>query len=417
VRRWLFALASLLLACLPAWAVPHEARVPLRDGRIRVADLSDRLLAEMHCPPKLRVSIPGEIDVRGFDGARFVEALNHALGDGCRISVCGDELLLHVDREKLPTDWDATKVAVRVFTAYAAPENTAAQQRRYGLFLPPNFDESRAVTGGRIVILIHGLDSGPDIWGCLGPRLECEGYQVAYFNYPAAQGIADSAELFAQHVAALRQTFPGLKVDVVAHSMGSLVARAYVEGPHYADGDIDHLLLLAPPNHGSSWAGAEWALKLTRHCDLCMHDPDWHWTWIITDGLGEAARDLKPKSEFLKQLNYRPRRAGVKYTIIAGNQGPGWRLAAGAVAAPADWVPDRAADWWGIRHTRHGLQHCSDSLRSHTGKSDGPVKVKSARLDGVTDFVLLPADHAAMYCAVAGKPPAAWDTIRDRLAR
>jgi pimeloyl-ACP methyl ester carboxylesterase len=412
MRRWSFALASLLFACLPAMAVPHEARVPLRDGHIRVADLSDRLLAEMHCPRKLRVSIPGEIDLRGLDGARFVEAINHAFGDGCRISVNADELLLHVDREKLPGDWDATKVAVRVFVAYAAPQNTAAQQRRYGLFLPPGFSEA----DGRLVILIHGLDSGADVWGCLAPRLECEGYRVAYFNYPAAQGIADSAELFAQNMTVLRETFPGLKVDIVAHSMGSLVARSYVEGPQYADGDVDHLLLIAPPNHGSSWAGAEWALKLTRNCDLCMHDPDWHWTWMITDGLGEGARDLKPKSPFLRQLNGRPRRAGVKYTIIAGSQGPGWRIAAGAVAAPAGWVPNRCAEWWGIRHARHGLQHWSDSLRSHTGKSDGPVTVKSARLDGVADLVLLPADHTAMYCAVGGRPPAAWETIRDRLA-
>ena len=58
----------------------------------------------------------------------------------------------------------------------------------------------------------------------------------------------------------------------------------------------------------------------------------------------------------------------MKYTIIAGNQSAGWRFAAVAVAAPANWVPDRCADWWGIRHTRHGLQSSSDSLRSHTGK-------------------------------------------------
>src|SRR5256885_1895553 len=123
MRRWLSALASLLFACLPAFAVPHEDRVPLHDGRVRVADLSDRLLTEMHCPPKLRVPIPGEVDVRGLDGTRFVDALNHAFGDGCRVAVVGDELLLHVDRDQLPANWDATKVAVRVFTAYAAPDN------------------------------------------------------------------------------------------------------------------------------------------------------------------------------------------------------------------------------------------------------------------------------------------------------
>ena len=49
---------------------------------------------------------------------------------------------------------------------------------------------------------------------------------------------------------------------------------------------------------------------------------------MVTDGLGEAGADLEPHSDFLERLNARPRREGVKYTIIAGNQHPARRMTA-----------------------------------------------------------------------------------------
>jgi pimeloyl-ACP methyl ester carboxylesterase len=404
--RWLFSLLTLLVPC--ALAVPHDASVPVHDGKIRFADLSQTLLVEMHCP-KLHVPIPGDLNVRGLEGSHFVDALNHALGDACRVTLNDDALILHTDCDKLPKDWDTTKVAIRIFTTFAAPESTAAQRRDYGLKLDEVDDD------GRLVILIHGLDSDRRAWTCLAPLLKREGYKIAYFNYPAAGPIADSAELLTQEMFALRKAFPNLKVDIITQSMGALVARSYVEGPQYAGG-VDHLLLMTPPNNGSSWASAELALKVQNHIGLWRTNPDWHWTWMLTDGLGEAARDLTPGSQFLTDLSALPRRPGVKYTIIAGNQNPGWRIAANTVEAPARWVPNRAANWWGIRHCRHGLEKAASSLRTHTGKSDGPVSLASTELAGVTDVVIIPADHCTMYESCHNSPPASWETLKQRLA-
>ncbi len=246
--------------------------------------------------------------------------------------------------------------------------------------------------------------------------LKREGYNIAYFNYPAAGPIAESADLLTQEMLALRKGFPGLKVDIITQSMGALVARSYIEGTQYA-GSVDRLLLMTPPNNGSTWACAELALKVENHIGLWRSNPDWHWTWMLTEGLGEAARDLRPGSKFLIDLNANSRRQGIKYTIIAGNQNPGWRIAANSVAAPASWVPQRAAHWWGIRHCRHGLEKASASLRSHTGNSDGPVSLASTELAGVTDVVIIPADHCTMYESCHDCPPASWDTLKERLAR
>src|SRR4051812_48846822 len=185
--RWIASIAALLvswttLVAAPAQAVPHQARVPLHDGKIRLADFSQKLLTEMHCPDSWanRIRLPGTIDVHDLGGSKFVEAMNASLGDACRLSLDGDAaLVLNVDCEKLPKDWDATKVAVRVFTAYAAPEYTAAQQREFGLLLPETIDPQKPM-----VVLIHGLDCNYRIWRCIASFLERDGYQVAYFNYP-----------------------------------------------------------------------------------------------------------------------------------------------------------------------------------------------------------------------------------------
>lgn len=409
MHRWFITLFAFTMA-LPLVAAPHEARIPLHEGKIRLADVSEKLLAELHCPVRW-CPLPGSIDVRDLEGTRFVDALNHAFGDGCRVNVQDDSLVLHVDRDKLPRDGDAMKAAVRIFTEYAAPENAAAQYRQYGLLLPTSVDLNRP-----LVILVHGLDCNRWVWQSIWPLLEDEGYQVATFSYPASQAIGDSAKMLAENVAAIREMYPTLKLDVVAHSMGSLVARSYIESPEY-HGGIGHFIMLSPPNHGSHWAGAEFVSKGIEHFALWRHNPEWHWTWMITDGLGEASRDLQPKSIFLKRLNEAPRREGVKYTIVAGNQNPAWNFAASVVGTPARWVPGRIANWWGFRQTRHGLEEASASLRGHRSDNDGPVSLKSARLNGVDDFVVLHVEHVALLNADGGQPPAVWKILRDRLAR
>jgi hypothetical protein len=171
--------------------------------------------------------------------------------------------------------------------------------------------------------------------------------------------------------------------------------------------------MLGTPNACSTWARWRWALGVQEQYHLWRSDPNWSVTWVITDGLGEAGRELMPDSKFLKTLNARPRRADVRYTIVAGNQCPTTHIGANWFACTSSWIPQRASHWWGIRQCKLKLDQKADELRHSTGDADGPVTLKSAALTDVSDFVIVPADHMSLAC---GSPPGAWGVVRDRLS-
>ena len=404
------ALAVLVLTAAATLAAPREARVPLRDGKLDLGDLSGALCRELNLP---RCELgTGRISLESVRGSLLVAAIDEALGEGCDVSVSGGDVVLRLDPDKLPRDCAAASKAVRAFTAVAAPEATAAQGALYGLLLPDRLDERRP-----LVVLVHGLDCDWINWGGMAQCLVGEGYQVAYFTYPSDQPIADSGAFFASHMKALRAAHPRLAVNVLAYSMGGLVSRAYVEGPDYAGG-IERLIMVGTPNTGSGWSRLRNVLEVQEHYHLWRHEPEWSWTWMITDGFGEAGRDLKPGSAFLRALNSRPRREGVKYTIVCGSQHPARKVAADWIDCTAGWVaPGKAMDWWGFRHCRQGLERQASKVRNKSSGNDGPVKVERAKLDGVDDVVIVHADHARLYIGTDEEPPAAWDTIRDRLSR
>ncbi len=400
---------SLAIACLSfasflptAHAELNEVRVPLRDGKLSMPELSAALSTKLGLPAVEYGS--ATIDVQGMGSSLFVAGINKALGEGCQLMVERDAVLLRYDPAKLPHSMKEANLAARTFTATAAPDATAAQQRKYGLLLPPAMKEDQP-----IVILLHGVDCTRDCVQPLAKLIEADGHQVGYFGYPDDQPIADSAKLFTEQLKAFHDKFPNSKVDVVAFSMGGLVARSTIEGAEYPGG-VNHLILLAPPNHGSGWGRARFVLEMREQWNLWRHDKEWSPSWMITDGLGEAGHDLMPDSKFIKTLNDRPRRDGVKYTIINGNVHPIWKTAGSWTASAASAVGPKVAGW-----TK--LDSLANKLQNHRSDSDGPVSQESTKLDGVSDVVTVAADHNALYQPEGDSTPAAWETIRERLKK
>jgi len=300
-----------------------------------------------------------------------------------------------------------TRRWVRQSVAYLAPEAKSQAAARCGLRLP-----SDVAADDRLVVLIHGLDSGADYWQDLSPLLEQEGFAVAPLAYPNDQPLEESAALLAGEIARLRADRPNVKLDILAHSMGGIIARCYLEGGAYTGG-VGRLVLLAPPNHGSCYSRFSALSEVVEHCRLWRTEDEWSWTWIVTDGLGEARNDIAPGSKFLAELNARPRRSDVRYTIVAGNRNCGWRYAANTLRWTTACVPDGR---WG-KPLGDNLQRWAETLESRTGTGDGLVPIDHALLPGVDDFVIVSADHTTIACSRNGRPPVAWPIIKDRLKR
>lgn len=147
------------------------------------------------------------------------------------------------------------------------------------------------------VILVHGfLDTGyTPWWSYLRRNLKREGYQdedIYTVNAETLPGLTvGSPRKYAEKVrAAVESAYDdGGEVDVIAHSMGGLKTRWYLEemgGEDY----VDSLVTLSTPHQGT---------KTTRLA-------------LFTKG----ARDMLPSSKFLKQLNVDGLADSVDYTAV-----------------------------------------------------------------------------------------------------
>ncbi|HEX4794368.1 MAG TPA: hypothetical protein VH370_11280 [Humisphaera sp.] len=408
-RRLSGVLLGLVLAGACVAAAPREQRVPLKQGTLHVADLSAAVCHEMDLPGLSLAS--GDVVINSPQGAQLIDAVNLTLGQAGHLSVDGNALLLRVDPDKLATRCDELARAARVLAAAASPDATLRQAKRWGLFVPPSINPDRP-----LIILIHGIDSDRGMLVPLADLLTHEGDQVGYFSYAGDQPIDDSAANLAQRLTELRALYPTLRVQIIAHSMGGLVARDYLEGASYVGG-VDRLIMVGTPNAGSSWSKLRFILSIQQHYNLWRNDPDWSPSWYVTEGVGEAGRELAPESPFLKKMAALPRRAGVRYTVIAGTQHPASRMSAECFDGMAGWFDGRVGGWWGFRQCKNGLKNAADHYRHDTGESDGPVTVASAKLAGVNDVVLLPADHIALFLPIDGHPPVAWEAIKARVGK
>lgn len=162
----------------------------------------------------------------------------------------------------------------------------------------------------RIVLLVHGLDEPGGIWDQLAPALADAGHAVARFDYPNDQAAANSATLLLAAMDGLFAT--GVThADIVAHSMGGLVARDALTRPgRPAEPSltVPVLVCLGTPHDGSPWAAwqpvaelREQVQRLAESDDGALH----HLFGADHDGHGEAAADLRPGSPFLTDLDAR----------------------------------------------------------------------------------------------------------------
>ncbi|MCU1228632.1 MAG: hypothetical protein JWO97_1516 [Acidobacteria bacterium] len=223
---------------------------------------------------------------------------------------------------------------------------------------------------------------------------------------------ADNAQLIWQQIQQMKTTYGVGKVNIIAHSMGGLGSRAYIESPAY-QGDVNKLVMLSTPNHGSSIADLTLMSNGYSQEDVELYVPIRGVQELLTtlgvvvdivdwldpnSGLACLGQDspalhaLRPHSEFLRNLNHTLKDEGTEDY--------------GASGQPNDFVSPNP-QYFAIHGSRTTVSHTHlpqaliDSIRVATlgqvnlnhmsliwaRDGDAVVTSRSARLDGI------PSDH------------------------
>jgi pimeloyl-ACP methyl ester carboxylesterase len=380
----------------PEPAKPQDVRIPITAGREIDLTVLIARLAEATGLAATRSGVPVTVPITGPAGALSLRLLGEMLAPDATLEVQGQELVARVDpavvaRERLPA-WHGRLESLAAYTRREADRRTRYGMRAMNSYRPN--DPARPT-----VCLVHGLNSSSQGFVHMIRPLEEAGYGVVVFDYAFNQALEESCKKFSaawrEFRQARRETRPWA---ILAHSMGALVARSYVEDPAVFGGDVCSLILIAPVNQGSSMAKAQSMRQWLTGLQVFGGRSSTEALAYVADGLGEAAADLLPGSAFLTALNARPRAPHVPYHILSGDAGfvplegrrrieaqiqllraPGGLLAGLTRLIPLD-VPSQL-----------------DELCEGTG--DGCVSVVRTRLEGVTDHVTIHANHAELIRA------------------
>lgn len=436
------ATALSILAGLACWTAPAGARqaletptkpetewritIPLQDGELQVGELVGELASEIGMDGEAIKKLSDySVPVRTPLGSSTMRLISSITDGIVRLDINADEVAVTVDRVRLRQHQTDFNAAVQRLIESFFPEAAALAKAQFGVMVHlPDGTTARLSAENApkdAVVLIHGLDDVGHLWGQLIPDLLDAGYGVCEITYPDDQAIKDSSEFVASLFHEMREMGVG-HVSIVAHSMGCLISRDILTNPAYYAGSldggerfprVDRLIMLGPPNHGSKMALFRIATE-ARDQTVRALSGDGLLIGGFFDGAGEAQDDLMPGSVFLTELNARPLPSGLPTTIIAGSASP---ITADGIATMARRLDAMGKSKYGQVFAGSDLEQSASDLID--GLGDGCVSLESTRLDGVTDYVVVSANHLSMIRNVSShstRVPPAVPIILARLA-
>jgi triacylglycerol lipase len=130
------------------------------------------------------------------------------------------------------------------------------------------------------ILFVHGWSGSASNWSTMIGRFEKDGYPKSYlsaYSYNTSQSNkVDAEKEVKSHVESLEKATGASKVDIIAHSMGSLNTRWYIKFVAGGEANVDDWVSLGGPNHG------------TETANLCF---------------STACTEMRIGSTFLKELN------------------------------------------------------------------------------------------------------------------
>lgn len=196
------------------------------------------------------------------------------------------------------------------------------------------------------------------------------------FYYPYDQHIERSAPLLANAIQNIRQHYPqgsgSKRVNLIAHSMGGLVSRYYIQNCPNEDTGIQKFLMLGTPNHGSHSS-----FRISSGFDYPVSKVQ-NEVLINVDEKSPAVRQMYPGSPFLRELNAQTPRNLYPDSVIAKD----YLVVAGTKNEVRTFLPDSISGW------EHYLPSANDDIVVSTASA--------SLLDKGIPLALVPFNHQSM---------------------
>ncbi|MGH8557693.1 MAG: alpha/beta fold hydrolase [Methylococcales bacterium] len=186
------------------------------------------------------------------------------------------------------------------------------------------------------VILLHGLGRSRFSMSRIARKLKSSGYSTLNIGYPSTRrSIEQLVKQTVANAVADCKDRNATEIHVVTHSLGGILIRSYLQNNSLPEGS--RIVMLSPPNQGSEVVDCLKKFRL--------------FGWILGPSALQLGTDAQSLPNRLGRISY-------ETGIIAGNV---------------------SSDPW--------------FSKLIPGAHDGKVSVQRARLDEMTDFLVLPCGH------------------------
>ncbi|MEB2343998.1 MAG: alpha/beta hydrolase [Deltaproteobacteria bacterium] len=270
---------------------PTEPVLLPREGPVfRLGPGARRMDVELVIDPDRRASIGAPLDIAALQARSSADQLDWSLG---RITVVG---------QVVPLD-DPRFSPERAEEGLWRPLDFIVRSEA-GVYFAEPYDPTRIP-----VLFVHGILGSPRGFAALAKHLDPARFQPWFYYYPSGAHLDRIAKHLSQVILKLTLRHRCKRIYVVAHSMGGLVARAFVF-EHAALVSQDPVRLLVTLS--TPWSGQGSAAHAARAARRGLPmAPSW--------------LDVAPKSAFLEALFHlggQPRRLpdGVAFHLLFGYQ-------------------------------------------------------------------------------------------------
>ncbi len=198
------------------------------------------------------------------------------------------------------------------------------------------------------VLFVHGAGGTPRDWLYLVKRVDRQYFQPWFYYYPSGVRLTTVSDLLYQKIQHLHETYRFDRLYIVAHSMGGLVARSFINRCG-TDNTCDFLRVFI--SISTPWGGEKSANLGVKSAPVYVA------SW----------EDLATGSRFLEDLYQNKMPPQLKFYIFfsyGGNRRIHWAANDGTVTLPSQLDPRAKSDATridGFYEDHTGILHCAES--------------------------------------------------------